>query len=324
MQRLGLVALGTGVLAACVGVPVAPRFPDPGFVLPPHVRVQVVERGIAVVRDVPLEDYVRATAVSEFAPATGDLDIVEKMLEVQAIISRTYAVAHIARHTREGFDLCATTHCQIFDPGRVPTSRWSPAASQAVTRTAGVVVWYEEGPAQALFHADCGGRTSAAADVWGGQNLPYLVARADNDVDAEAHRTWQYQVTIEAITDALNADARTRLAGPLGDIHVRDRDGAGRAERVVIRSLASTPAEAVVRGEELRQILTSAFGPRAIRSTLFDVRRTSTTFTFSGRGYGHGVGLCQAGALARLRAGAVPADVIGYYYPGTTLARSGP
>ena len=84
---------------------------------------------------------------------------------------------------------------------------------------------------------------------------------------------------------------------------------------------ANTPL--VVRGDEFRQVLSRAFGPRAIRSTLFDVRRTGATFTFSGRGYGHGVGLCQAGALARLRAGATPSDVVGYYYPGTALERAG-
>jgi stage II sporulation protein D (peptidoglycan lytic transglycosylase) len=75
----------------------------------------------------------------------------------------------------------------------------------------------------------------------------------------------------------------------------------------------------VVRGDEFRQVLSRAFGPRAIRSTLFEVRRAGAAFTFSGRGYGHGVGLCQAGALARLRAGATPSDVVRYYYPGTVL-----
>ncbi len=76
-----------------------------------------------------------------------------------------------------------------------------------------------------------------------------------------------------------------------------------------------------MRGDEFRQVLTRAFGPRAIRSTRFDVRRTGAMFTFSGRGFGHGVGLCQAGALARLRAGATPADVLRYYYPGIVLAQ---
>ena len=77
-----------------------------------------------------------------------------------------------------------------------------------------------------------------------------------------------------------------------------------------------------MRGDAFRQALSRAFGPRAIRSTRFDIRRTGATFTFSGRGFGHGVGLCQAGALARLHAGATPADVIRHYYPGTSWLRA--
>jgi peptidoglycan hydrolase-like amidase len=33
------------------------------------------------------------------------------------------------------------------------------------------------------------------------------------------------------------------------------------------------------------------------------------------------VGLCQAGALARLKAGASPADVLEHYFPGTSLRK---
>ena len=95
--------------------------------------------------------------------------------------------------------------------------------------------------------------------------------------------------------------------------------------RVTIRSRGGAATlgatTTVMRGDAFRQALGRAFGPRAIRSTRFDIRRTGATFTFSGRGFGHGVGLCQAGALARLHAGASPADVIRHYYPGTLLSR---
>jgi stage II sporulation protein D len=76
-----------------------------------------------------------------------------------------------------------------------------------------------------------------------------------------------------------------------------------------------------MRGEDLRAALTRAFGARSIRSTLFTVRREGDDLVFTGRGFGHGVGLCQAGALARVRAGATPGAVLRYYYPGTALAR---
>ena len=72
-------------------------------------------------------------------------------------------------------------------------------------------------------------------------------------------------------------------------------------------------------GEEFREALTRAWGARTIRSTRFTLERAGLTYVFAGQGFGHGVGLCQAGALARVRAGASPAAVLQRYYPGTAL-----
>ena len=65
--------------------------------------------------------------------------------------------------------------------------------------------------------------------------------------------------------------------------------------------------------------MSAAFGARAFRSTLFDVVRSGTRVPVLGQGFGHGVGLCQAGALARLTAGDDTRTVLAHYYPGTTI-----
>ena len=287
------------------GLPSAPRF----------VRVGVSERGEIKVRMVPLEDYVEATILSEFAPANGDPATVERMLEVQALLGRTYAVGHLGRHAREGYDVCDRTHCQLYQPARLTTSRWAPQGADAVRRTAAQVLWFDGAPALAVYHADCGGRTSAAAEVWGGTVRPYLVSRADDGAASEAHASWRYEATAAAVRDALNGDARTRVGRRLDRLQVLDRDAAGRAERIAIEGAD----ERIVRGETLREVLSAAFGSRTIKSTWFDVRREGTAFVFEGRGFGHGVGLCQAGALARIRAGARLSGVLQQYFPGTTL-----
>jgi stage II sporulation protein D (peptidoglycan lytic transglycosylase) len=314
------VAVGAGIAAACLATPIAPTLPERDALLPESIRVRFVEGGAMVVRDVPLEDYVRATSLSEFAPAAGDPAAVEQMLEVQAIISRTYAVAHIGRHAREGFDLCSTTHCQLFDPARLRTSRWTAAAIEAVDRTRGLVLRFAGHPAQAIFHADCGGRTSRSASVWGGENRDYLVSRADEDEDAPdtVHVRWEYRARAEAIAEALIAFDATRFDGSLTSIDVAVRDEAGRAQKIAIISTGAT-VPLLVRGEDFRLALSRAFGARSIRSTRFDVRRDGGWYAFAGQGFGHGVGLCQAGAAARLRAGATPQDVLRFYYPGTAL-----
>jgi len=312
-----LLAAVAGLTAcACLSLAALPRLAPQRAAVPSHVRIQFVERGTLTVKDVPLEEYVAAAAVSEFAPPAGDLDIVEKMLEIQSIISRTYAISHLNRHGRDGFDLCATTHCQLFEPGRLRTSRWAAAAIEAASRTEGQLLQFEDQPAEALFHADCGGHTSTATEVWGGPGRGYLVSRSDGGPARAAHVRWEYRVSRTELAKALQSDPRTRLEGALTSIAVLRRDDAGRAERIAIRGRKEKKD---VRGEDLRDVLARAFGARAVRSTWFDVKNRGADVVFTGRGYGHGVGLCQAGALARLTARATPKSVLAFYYPGTVV-----
>ena len=283
--------------------------------LPAYVRVGTKDGNKLTIRQVPFEQYVQATILSEFAPPSGDPATVERMLEVQSIVARTYALSRLGRHSAEGYDLCSTTHCQIYDPSRLRTSRWAPLATEAVRQTAGRVLWFDGTPASALFHADCGGHTSRADDVWSGSGRPYLVSIVDDGPAEHAHSTWKYEATSAAVLHALNADSRTRVGARLNSIQVLDRDSAGRAERIALHGTT----DRVVRGEELRDVLATAFGARSVRSTWFNVETRGQTFVFEGRGFGHGVGLCQAGALARVRAGEKLPAILQTYFPGTKI-----
>jgi stage II sporulation protein D len=166
-----------------------------------------------------------------------------------------------------------------------------------------------------VFHADCGGHTSAASAVWGGSAPAYLAGQEDNGPAGSAHSEWTFETRIDALRAALNADPRTAVGEKLENVEIAGRDDAGRAEKIVLRGSHTF----VVRGEVFREVVTRRFGPRTLKSTLFSVKKAHGVFSFSGRGYGHGVGLCQAGALARLRAGESPEEVLAHYFPGTSL-----
>lgn len=304
-----LLAVAAVVVASgCVSPRTDPRPPaDPDTT----IRVRV---GGSVI-DIPIESYVRTVILSEFAPGAGDrqdTQLVEEMLEVQAIVSRTYA--RTPRHRAEGFDVCATTHCQLYEPVRASKSRWIGAADDAVRKTAGVLVWFADSPAHVVYHADCGGRTSSAHDVWNGTRLPYLVGGADDEPGA-SHRRWQFTAENASLRAALNADGRTRVGAFLNRIDVLRRDGAGRAQLIALDGERSP----VIRGEEFRTLMARRYGATGLRSTSFDVVRTDRGFEFTGRGFGHGVGLCQAGAFARISAGATPTAVLAHYFPGTSI-----
>jgi stage II sporulation protein D len=304
------------LLAGCAPAPVAVSGPRPmARTRSTVLRVQVREGSRLVVREVALEQYVAVTALSEVHPAVSDDAVAERMYEVQAIIARTYALSNLGRHAKDGFDLCSTTHCQLYDPARLTTSRWAADARQAVSRTSGELLWFAGAPARALFHADCGGHTSNASAVWGGPAPADLAGETDEGPARAAHQDWTFDVTAAALRRALNADPRTAVGSKLDRVEVAGRDGAGRAEMITLRGTRAF----VVRGEVFREAVSRALGVKSIRSTLFTVKKTKQGFTFTGKGYGHGVGLCQAGALARLKAGASVNSVLAHYFPGTNL-----
>lgn len=314
MRRSWCVLLAAVMTAAaCSAPPIRAALPPARPGLPPSVRVYVAQE--KKVRRVTLEDYVRAAIISEYAPPDGDPRLVQQMLEVQAVIARTYAVANLRRHGGQGYDLCSSTHCQLYEPSRLKTSRWAGLAAAAVKRTAGQLLWYRGTAVNTLFHADCGGHTSTSSAAWGGTSQPYLVAASDDGPAKSAHAAWGYRIPLSDLSKALNADTRTSV-GTLRAITIRSRDRSGRAATITLQG----QRERSVRGEDFRTVLARHFGARGLKSTLFDVRRDGDAMVFEGRGFGHGVGLCQAGALARLRSGASVAAVLKRYYPGTSLA----
>lgn len=305
--------------AGCVVAPVRVLVPAGGTRTgaPKTIRVQVREGSALVVRQVAFEDYVAAAALSEVHPEGTDDRIAARVFEVQAVIARTYAATNRGRHSNDGFDVCSTTHCQLYEPARLRTSRWAAVVQAAVQRTAGEVLWFAERPARAVFHADCGGHTSSAAAVWGGVTPAYLAGANDTGPAGNAHHDWTFETRAAALLAALNADQRTAVGARLDRIEIAGRDASGRAEKILLRGTRTF----VVRGEVFREVATRALGVRTLRSTLFSVKKSGDRFVFSGKGFGHGVGLCQTGAMARLKAGASPDQVLAHYFPGTALRR---
>ena len=160
--------------------PALPQLPPAPVVPGPATSVLVrlgPEEGGRVVR-LSLEAYVAGTLIGEQPVRSLAAEVVDSVLELQALLSRTFALANPGRHAREGFDLCATTHCQVSRTARLPPDRQAHV-DRAVALTAGRVIAFEGRPIQALFHANCGGQTSAAEDVWGGDGRPYLRGRPD-------------------------------------------------------------------------------------------------------------------------------------------------
>ncbi len=319
LAKVSAIALSAMCLAACGGqhsVPaVAPSQPVAAAPLQIHVRLagQIVS--------VPLEEYVVGTALSEITPVGETLETVARIYEVQTIVARTYALNHLGRHSAEGFDVCDSTHCQVYEPGRLTTSRFAAVARAAAARTAGRVLTYGS-PAQpidALFHSDCGGHTTSPEQVWGSTGLPYLRPEPD-DVPSVQHRTWSLTLTRFDLLKALDLDRRTSVGDQLKSVVLDGTDTSGRVSRVIISGSA---ARITLRSDDFRNAVNKRLGARAIMSTRFRMSRASNgaDYVLNGTGFGHGIGMCQVGALARARRGDTPADILAVYFPGTAIER---
>jgi len=315
-------APGPGGVKAPAGgtaAPPGPAWPEP--TLPAAVRVRVSSTSGSRVLSLPLEDYVLGAVRAEVLPSTLRARPASAALDVQAIVSRTYASANAGRHASDGYDLCDATHCQVYRP---PAAGEGPgdAAARAVEATRGRILTFRGRAIQALFHADCGGRTASAASVWGGTDAPYLASAEDWYCAGRPEGNWTFTVEARGLLQALNADPRTRIGDRLARVDIALRDAAGRALAV---TLAGSTAVSI-RAEVFRAVVMQAFGPRSIRSNWFEISRDGARFRFAGIGFGHGVGLCQGGTVRRAEARQTPVEILSHYFPGTLVqaARTGP
>jgi stage II sporulation protein D len=245
---------------------------------------------------VPLEVYVSRVIAGEGEPRSP-----EATQQALAIAIRTYALANLDRHARDGFNLCDGTHCQV---PRAAT----PASRRAALSTAGRLLTYNGAPAEVFYSASCGGSSEDASQVWPGADFPYLKPVLDDVHEEDV--PWTLERTLGEVRQAL---LRAGHRGArLTDLEVEARSASGRA--VALRAVGLTPA--AVRGEALR----AALGPAMLRSTAFTVQRRGGSLVFSGRGYGHGVGLCVVGARRRAQRGESVEQILSTYYPGLILS----
>lgn len=151
---------------------------------------------------IPLEDYVRGVLPYEMGNSWP-----LEALKAQAVCARTYAMSKIqaSKHAGQGFDICNTTDCQVYQG----VSSANATTDQAAAETYGLYVWYGDTLAETSYSSCDGGATEDASVVWGGKNSPWLTGVADPYEAAVADKiegySWSYTFTAQELTDRLNA-----------------------------------------------------------------------------------------------------------------------
>lgn len=214
--------------------------------------------GMTVVNTLPIEEYLYGIIAKEISP-NWPLEAVK----AQAVAARTYALYNKNKHQNDGYDVCATTDCQVYG-GRESEV---PRAIKAVDATAGQVILYQGKLIPAYFHSSSGGFTENSENVWG-TYLPYMRGVVDYDQKSPQYN-WEKQLTPAEIEEALSKAGYSLgtikaigisplTAQPMSKI---DRGVSGRVK--IIRFIG-TNGSIQLSGEKLRKIL-------SLKSTLFDI-----------------------------------------------------
>ena len=261
---------------------------------------RTLANGSTRVERLDLDDYIAQVLAGEGQPQAGDA-----AQQVLAITARTFALANRNRHRSEGFDLCDTTHCQVL-------RKATPITRRAAEATSGRVLLHQGQPAFVFYSAWCGGKSELASQVWPGA-IDYAYEPSLHDDACEDEPGWQSEVRADVIERAL------RTAGLRGSrlrsLRVLSRNTSGRVARIAVEGF--TPPE--ISGNEFRMAVGRVAGWQSIKSTSFDLDRTSTGYRFEGRGFGHGVGLCVIGAGRRAAKGATADQILKFYFPGLSV-----
>lgn len=259
--------------------------------------------GLTAVNIVPVDGYLRSVVPEEMP-----VDWPAEAIKAQSVAARSFALASRGRHAGEGYDLCTTTHCQLY----TGTAAEKSASNAAIKATRGEVLTYGGKPIEALFHTDSGGMTENSEDVWG-SHVPYL--RVAKDTPAKT-MPWTKTIT--------KADLERKLAAKGHDIGkvrsialsplaigraAKDRTASGRVKTMTVKGTKGT---ATLSGTTWRSLL-------GLKSTLFDAKLTKDAVTFTGYGSGHGLGISQWGAERMAAKGASYAEILHHYYTGTKM-----
>ncbi len=242
-----------------------------------------------------IEDYLLSVVPSEM-PSSWTYEA----LKAQAIAARSYALANLGKHAKDGYDVKDTTEDQVYSGIKSE----APTSNQAVIATRGLVLTYQGKPICAYFHSTSGGSTELAENVWS-KPLPYLKSVAGFD-QLSPHYSWSRKFSIDELESNIVPEA-----GKLLSILVIARTPTQRATYLL---LISSSGARILPAETVRRALN-------LPSNNFNVTPCDQAYSFTGHGFGHGLGLSQWGAKALAEQGYNAEQILKYYYKDVNVER---
>lgn len=263
---------------------------------------------VLLINTLNLEDYIYSVLLAESYPSWD-----RKMHEVQAIVSRTYAVKTATENKKKKlpYDIKNSTVHQ-----RYAGSHDFYHLREAAENTKNLVLTHKNDVVLAMFDACCGGVTPALIRGLDFNKAPYL-KRTTPCKYCRGYRLYSWKRVIPKKTFLRylyeQPSTRKKLSKKkiLTSIAINKRDKAGVVHSVTIMQ---GKKRVTLSGNSIWMSMC-----HIIKSQNFSLEQKGKNIIVKGRGYGHQTGLCQRGARELIRRKKSVEEVLAFYYPGTTI-----
>lgn len=268
--------------------------------------IELLHTETSDVEEIGLEEYICGVVSSEM-PASYELEA----LKAQAIVARTYTLYKINHPKHDNADICDSSNCcQAWLSKEDRLAKWEEEIREenwnkivkSVNETNGKIITYNNEPINAFFHANSGGITETASEVWGGENFPYLQVVQTLGEDGYQQYSSEVSYTYEELIKKLEEQYSDIEIDSESDesIKILEYTQSGRVKTIKFGNHNLS-------GVETRTIL-------GLKSTNFEITKLEGKILFNVKGYGHGVGMSQTGADSMAKDGNTAEDIVNHFY----------
>lgn len=253
------------------------------------IKVDSLRKYLLVVNKINVEEYLKGVVPSEIIPTWNP-----QALKTQTVAARTYAMFHMlyARKFSKNkyFDVDDSITYQVY----TGISNEHPNTNQAIEETKGEILTFDNKVIQAYYHADAGGATDSAIDIWH-KSIPYCISKKE---PLSSSYKWEKEITAQELTKKLQDASLLLPSQKVKNIIVSSKTKTG---RVLGLKIITSKNQSISLGVgSLKRII-------SLDSSKFKIFKTATgsknlkpssmiSFKFRGSGFGHGIGMSQMGA----------------------------
>jgi stage II sporulation protein D len=247
------------------------------------------EQQLTLINQVDIDKYLAGVV-----EAVAGKQVEKEYIKAQSVLSRTYALKNLDRHSEEGYQVCDDTHCQLYY-GKSP---YQEVFLEAILETTGIVVAdYNFKLITAAFHSNSGGQTARASDVWMTDEV-YLQSVVDPYSLHQPHAKWVDTISFEDWKSYLLENGM--------------KSAARVPEEILFVEQMRRKKNFVLDKDSIR--MTKIRADWGFHSAFFDMFPEGDSVLVWGKGYGHGVGMSQEGAMKMARDGFNYQDILKFYF----------